>query len=590
MNKYWFSNKMRKPILSIRMRLLMIYFILIVIPLGGFTYIAYARVSAVVFNQTLKSASQSFGECVTNLERYLTDMNTIMINLLQSREVYEVAAQDSNDYYIHKQKIENMLNFMRYLRNTTGVSNISLSSQSYYSTDNLYPYYTLSDLHELNWYKMLSDSEIRRLWFSPILTDKTIVNEDTVISYASRIYRPEQLKTELAVIKIDLSKEKVLTILQNTAFTPNSMTYIYDGQEIIISNNLDIDMLNLNPINETLSLNTENIWTKVTIHDSKVVFKAKKNLLTGWYFVTVVPLKDMNALGNRLSYEMLIVTSLIAIISYIMAYFISDSSVKRLSLLTKQMKKFENGNSFVKIQDTSNDEISLLINGFNSMVSNVSNLIEDKYQMGLEVKSLELKALQSQINPHFLYNSLDMINCLSIKYNIKEIGQMVNALSKFYKLSLSSGNDFISIEDEIAHVTLYINIQNLRFENKINLVTDIDPEIYNYRTIKIIMQPIVENAIIHGIFNKESKTGTITIKGRLQEDRIIINVIDDGIGMSEEVVSKLLNHKQSGDKHGYGNYNTHSRIVLAYGSAYGLSYQSKIGEGTNVTIQLPIIK
>lgn len=589
------SNKFKKQLkfkysMTIRKQLLIVYFLLIIIPMGFFTYLAYYRVSNVVYNQTLTSASQSFKESVTNLERYLTDMNTIMINLLESPEIYDVANQDPDNFLQDKNKVKTIRNFMNYLKNTTGVSNISFYSENVYSTNPTRPTSSIRDLYQEKWYTQLVKSKTRRLWFSSYLTSQQ-QGENAIISYASRIFQPEQLDNELAVIKIDLNKDVVLEVLNRTAFTPNSITYIYDGKDIILSNLVEPNKLDFDEINIAINNDVESQWLEGNIGDKKVSYIAHKNLLTGWYIVSIIPMKDITSTGNQLGIEMLAAMIIISIISYVMAYFISSSSVKRLSTLTNEMKKVENGNiSVAKLQTSGEDEISVLIRGFNSMVSKLSTLIEEKYQIGLEVKNFELKALQSQINPHFLYNSLDMINCLSIKYDIKEIGQMVNALSKFYKLSLSYGYDVIPIKDELAHVTCYIDIQNLRYENSVTLIKEVDQELYSYKMVKIILQPIVENAIIHGIFGKDSKTGTIRITGKCQEQIIILTVEDDGIGMSQEMAQTLLCQDLAKDKHGYGVYNTHTRLSMYYGSDYGLSYESRLGIGTIVTVRIPAME
>lgn len=226
------------------------------------------------------------------------------------------------------------------------------------------------------------------------------------------------------------------------------------------------------------------------------------------------------------------------------------------------------------------------------MVGKIGLLLEDQFRSGQAIKSAELEALQAQINPHFLYNTLDMLKWMARNGMTDEIGQVVTSLSKFYKLSLSMGNTVISIRDELLHVSSYMQIQSTRYVNKILLDIQVDEEIMEYGILKITLQPIVENAIIHGILCTEEESGTIRITGGLEKGDIVIIVSDDGEGMSPDIVSKLLtndlNNRTRGS--GYGLRNINERIHLFYGPGYGLAFDSKPGIGTAVTIRIPVQK
>ena len=294
-----------------------------------------------------------------------------------------------------------------------------------------------------------------------------------------------------------------------------------------------------------------------------------------------------------LSTEMVFFVLILTIIAYLMAYFMSRSALDRLSLLTQTMQAVENGNTDVRMEPSGDDEIAQLIGSFNQMMDKMDALMEDKVEYGRQIKNLELKALQAQINPHFLYNSLDLINCTAISHNIPEISKMVNALNKFYRLSLSKGQEIISLHDEIKHVNLYLQIQNLRFDNRIQVTWDLDPEADDCRVIKIILQPLIENAVIHGIFEKPSKSGCLNISTRRSQDDIYITIQDDGVGMDAQTLTKNFTPSVSGEiadtTGGYGVRNIHDRIKLAYGERYGLSCTSTIGKGTTVTVHIPAI-
>ena len=311
---------------------------------------------------------------------------------------------------------------------------------------------------------------------------------------------------------------------------------------------------------------------------------------TDWYAIAVIPESDILVLQNNLRNQMILILFLIASISYTLAYITSHSSLKRLYQLNSEMKRVESGNLNASVKQVGKDEIGELMGSFNKMVARMAAMVDEKYTLGQEMKSAELRALQAQINPHFLYNSLDLVNCLAIQHSIPEITQMVTSLAKFYKLSLSQGNDVISIKDELMHVQLYIQIQNLRFENRITLIQDAGSWVNEYATPKTILQPLVENSIIHGIFEKEDRLGTIKITAANKDNMIVLTVEDDGIGMSQNAADEILLEDKSTQRHGYGVKNTNDRIQLYYGQDYGLSYQSQIGKGTIVTIKIPAVR
>jgi two-component system sensor histidine kinase YesM len=224
------------------------------------------------------------------------------------------------------------------------------------------------------------------------------------------------------------------------------------------------------------------------------------------------------------------------------------------------------------------------------MIAEVEQLIEEKYRLGKEVKNLELKALQAQINPHFLYNTLDLLNWMSVRHNAEEIRTLVTALSRFYKLSLGRGEDTVPLREELEHARTYVQIQNMRYENAIELVIDTPPDMNECRILKLVLQPLVENSIFHGIMMKKEERGAIRITGEHVGADLLLFVEDDGVGISDERLSQLLtNGAIASDRHGYGVRNIHERLQLNYGPEFGLSFESREGKGTRVRIRIPAV-
>lgn len=219
------------------------------------------------------------------------------------------------------------------------------------------------------------------------------------------------------------------------------------------------------------------------------------------------------------------------------------------------------------------------------MLKKVQTLLLSKIEDEKEKRGLELSLMQAQINPHFLYNTLEMIRWKALDAGLSEIDDIIRRLSSFYRLSLNDGREMVSVEDEIRHVENYVELQNYRFGSEIQLDIQIPEELASCRIPKITLQPLVENSIQHGFFEKNRKTDcTVEIYGWKEGSRVTLMVQDNGAGMPQETLEQLLTKSERGEAHGYGIRNIHERIQLYCGKEYGLSFDSLEGEGTTVFI------
>lgn len=236
----------------------------------------------------------------------------------------------------------------------------------------------------------------------------------------------------------------------------------------------------------------------------------------------------------------------------------------------------------------SGDEIQVLTNSFNDMTKKIQCLIEDIKREQHNLRDTELKLLQAQINPHFLYNTLDTIVWMAESGQNEEVVEMVTSLSEFFRTSLSEGRDCITIQEEESHIRSYLSIQEIRYGDIMEYEIDIPPSLYPYYILKLTLQPIVENALYHGIKNKRGK-GKIKVRGFEKEEGIYLEVEDDGIGMDEQELEKVREKLRGGTAHerGFGLGNVDERIRLNYGQEYGLFFDSRKNEGTKVTVYIP---
>lgn len=258
------------------------------------------------------------------------------------------------------------------------------------------------------------------------------------------------------------------------------------------------------------------------------------------------------------------------------------------------MKLAENGDFSISFDENRGDEVGQLGKSFNKMLFKIKELINTVYEVRLKEREAELNALQSQINPHFLYNTLESISITALLNNDMDAVNMIGILVKFFRYNISKGKEIVEISKEIEHINNYLEIQKYRFKDKFQIFINIDKEIYNYKIIKLALQPLVENSIYHGLERKKG-TGSIKIIGIKENNKVKISIIDDGIGIDPDTLDKLnrtLNKSKSANvdsSRSIGLQNVHERIQLYFGDEYGLKISSKSGEGTEITLTIPVI-
>ena len=283
---------------------------------------------------------------------------------------------------------------------------------------------------------------------------------------------------------------------------------------------------------------------------------------------------------------------LLVIVLFVAAFtgmILSQVLAKPAKELTKAMKAFEkNAENYTYTQVRGTGELMMLSDSFDHMVRRIQKLMEQVRQEEITLRKTELKALQAQINPHFLYNTLDAIAWLCEEGRNKDAENMVTSLAKLFRISISKGHELITIEKEIQHAQSYLRIETFRYKNQFTYTFDVDENCLGYLCNKITLQPIIENAIYHGL-NRMVDEGEITIRIREDGDDIILSVEDNGIGMTEEQCQEIL-RKEPGDRTGIGIKNVNDRIKIYFGEEYGLTITSELDEGTCVDIRMPKVE
>ncbi len=580
-----------KKFISIKTKLLFSYFLLIMIPLFLFASLFYRSFSNIVLKQTYKSADQVFYQSKNIIENRFHSLERAHVMISNNYIIYDALLDSIKENNVEKllEHDDEISELMNYISETSQCDNISIfiDNQGFLPTNRL-SFYPLYSEYFKPWFRTVHDATLtgsNKIWCFPH-NKKT---NENFVSIARTIYKTTSFKDRLAIIRMDVKLEKILDIMDKGSLTENSAVMLIYNNKTFIQKTLKGTIIPEADIINNINSYPEDKWHTINVNHEKVIFKHKKIISPGWHYVSIIPYRDIMLENIILQNQMIIIMALTIVLIVILAAIFTKSGIKNISDLNNKMKDVAKGNFDVSFDNIRYDEIGQLMANFGSMTKKLNNLINEKYKVELSAKNAEMKLLQAQINPHFLYNSLELINCIGIENDLNKINEMVHALSQFYKISLSKGNDFIPITEEINHVGYYVKIQNLRYGDKIQLITDIKQDIHDFYIAKTVLQPIVENSIIHGILEKPSKNGTIIIRSYLAGSDIMIEIEDDGVGMDEKTVDRIT--KFSDDTpHGYGLNNTNRRISLFYGDKYGLSFLTEPGKGTTVKIKIPAHK
>lgn len=312
---------------------------------------------------------------------------------------------------------------------------------------------------------------------------------------------------------------------------------------------------------------------------------------TDWFVVNVIPKQGVIDVADGMMLRILTVFLACFLVALVIAIVLSRSVTNRIRAVAAQMSTVHDGPPVPMEESGANDEIGKLVKTYNYMTREMVEMMKKQEETAKELRVAEFNALQAQINPHFLYNTMDMINWMALQGKNKEVSEVVQNLSRFYKLTLSRKKDYSTIADELAHARVYIELQNMRFNDGIEFVEDVPDELTVCRLPRLTFQPILENAILHGILETESKSGTIVLTIWAENDDINILISDDGAGMDEETRSQILSEERVKPTNSRGAnvavVNIHRRLQLLYGERYGLKYESAKGRGCDVTIRIP---
>ena len=391
------------------------------------------------------------------------------------------------------------------------------------------------------------------------------------------------------VFFIDLNYSAISGLCDQSTVGTKGYAFILDAKGNIVYHPQQQQLYNeLQTENISLIMDTDEDTVLTGTGNDGKLYSISRSEKTGWTVVDCTNVKELLSKSRQAQSVYVLTAIILVIVALLFSRFMARSITLPIQKLRDSMKKVQEGDFSVSdVVVDSKNEIGSLTKSFDVMIHRIHELMEQNVHEQEEKRKSELKALQSQINPHFLYNTLDSIIWMAEGKKNEEVVLMTASLARLLRQSISNEDEVVPIANEVEYARGYLTIQKMRYKDKLEFQIEVDSSILYIPLIKLVLQPIIENAIYHGLKYKESK-GLLIVKGFMKDGNAVLQVIDDGVGMDEETLAHIYDkHKVNYHSNGVGVYNVQKRLKLYYGEDYGITYTSELGKGTTATITIP---
>lgn len=572
---------------SIQMTIAISFTVVSMLSMGVLGISLYNRFVNKMQDMTTQSAEQLLNQTVINLEDYLRSMRRISdamyYSVIKDKDL-GLETLDAEMNLLYEANKDNLISIACYTNDGELVAAAPVATEKEYL-----------DIVNQEWFKEAVD-QMENVHFSTPhvqnLFDNSSYRYYWVVSLSQAVELTNNGNSTLGVLLVDMNYSSIEKLLTK-ANTDNASEYIYlmdSNGEIIYHPKQKLIYTNLYEENNLAAVTYEDGSVQEEFGGEKRLVTVKTISYTGWKLVSVVPISVFEMGISSMRMFVILLTALVMLMIIILNQLVSARIANPLQKLNESVKEWEAGNLNPDIYVGGSLEVEHLGKTLRSTVEQIQELMRDILVEQEEKRKSELDALQSQINPHFLYNTLDSIVWMIEGERYEDAVFMITQLASLFRISLSRGKTIISIEDEVKHAKNYMNIQKIRYKNIFHIDFSIDKDILKCCTVKLVIQPLLENAIYYGMECMDGD-GEICVSGYRKEHDVYIEVRDNGLGMPKEIVEALLteNNRVRKSGSGVGLMNVHNRIRLRFGKPYGLEIESWPDEGTTVKIHLPYI-
>jgi len=597
---------MRVIHLNIRTKLILYFLIAILLPTSLISLILYFRSTEIITEKINMSIVKDLRSVESIMLHKLDSINDYSVLITLNTELQSIISskqpQEDEEIIDEVLKLDSILDSY-YISDFSAITKTPLYPKIYVMDRPKYRNVHLSD-------KVFDISEIENeAWYADLPNKLTVIGMNRVtvsgrqaetlrISRKLVALRGADMAPEAALLTTDIDADYFIQLLDTYKATSGSLIQLLDGKDQPVLSSRGVanweqwsgrDKLDMEELKRVGTLELQELG------GVKMLVSAVPIESIGWTVVSFTPLSEINVEQRNLNSVVLVIMLISMVFALMVARILAGNISKPILALVKSMSFVDHDNLNIKMSYHKKDEFGILFNQYKRMMEKIKDLVERLYvsevrekEAALKAKDAELKALQAQINPHFLYNTLDSINLYAMRHHVPNISLMVNSLSNFFRYGLSKGKSVITLQDERKHVESYLEIQKMRFGDRLHYDFDFPHEVKKCLIVKLALQPLVENAIIHGIQQGE-RPGHVHISAVINNDRLQIRIADNGAGGNIEQMEEMLN-VESTMNHSFGTRNVNQRIKYVFGKQYGLTFSHNESGGITVIVELPMLR
>ena len=554
--------------IKLRYKLAIFYSLFCFLPVMLLFLLSFLQMRSIIDDKEKLNLQSYLQQSVSSMDRTLDGYNSLSDYIAFDRTLAEAFSMEYGTPYEQyeqlTQKVDPILRSSSYFHG--GMQRITI-----YTDNGMVKHDTtvapVSEIEETDWYqKTLEHPGLN--WF---------VNYPEKTLFSARKLAFSGAREGVNILYMDVDYQKLFTPYAETLISECGL-YITDQEGKLV-----FEESRFSGKNQNYDLTYSEFLEQRDRGSADYTILCEQSNTTGWTVWLYQPVglagESMRPIGVMAG-----VTILICIFAAVLAYFITSGMVSgRIERLKCLMQEVQEGSMDMQVGSDDRDEIGMLYRGFGSMMKRIRTLINEVYLGKITQKEAELKALQAQINPHFLYNTLSLINWKALAAGEEDISRMTLAMSTFYRTALNRGRNVLQVEAELSNTRAYLEIQSMLHDGDFDYEIEVQPEILQCESLNLILQPLVENAIHHGIEEKTDGRGKISVRGWKEDNCVWFMVEDNGVGMEQKVADKILTMESKG----YGVRNVDERIRLCYGEKYAMKVESVVGKGTKMTIHFP---